>query len=77
MTAALLWLSALAEDFSGAPEGAKAAFGALAVAAAVVVCWGAVLELRVRAFDRQAKAAARLSRCLFAAAGMKRWRRKN
>jgi len=75
VTAALVWLSLLADDLSGAPADARAAFGALAIAAVIVIGWGAVLELRLRAFERQAKAASRLSRCLFAAAGMKRWRR--
>jgi threonine/homoserine/homoserine lactone efflux protein len=76
MTAAVVaWMTALAQDLAGAPPELQAAAGGIAVGAAVLIAWGAAAELRVRAFRKQAKAAERLSRSLFAAAGVKRWRR--
>jgi hypothetical protein len=76
MTAAIVaWMTALAHDLAGAPADLQAAAGGLAVGAAMLIAWGAAAELRARAFRKQAKAAQRLSRSLFAAAGVKRWRR--
>ena len=74
IAAAILWLAALAEDLSGAPGEAQAVLGALAVGVLLIILWGGAAELRVRAFQKQTKAAARLSRCLFAAAGLRRKR---
>lgn len=76
MTAAFLaWAGALAQDIAGAPADLKAAAGGIAVAAALLIGWGAAAELRFRGQHKRATAARRLSRSLFAAAGLKRWRR--
>jgi hypothetical protein len=55
-----------------APSEAQAAAGGLAVGSVVMLAWGLVLLLHERASRRRSRAAARLSRTLFAAAGVRR-----
>ena len=73
MTAALfLWAGALAQDLAGAPAEAQASLGLLGAGVLALLGWGLVLEARERAARRRWQAAERLSRCLFAAAGVRR-----
>ena len=71
---AVAWLAALAEDIAGAPGEAQAALSGLAVGAVLLLCWGLAAEALSRGRLRRERAAARLSRCLFAAAGAGRRR---
>jgi hypothetical protein len=72
--AAVAWLLALAQDVAGAPADAQAALGGLLVGSLAAVSWGLVAELQLRSQRRRARAAERLSRSLFAAAGARRRR---
>ncbi len=73
MSAALmLFAAALAEDLAGAPGQAQAALGGLFAFGFIVLAWGAVLCSCERVERKRWRAAQRLSRCLFAAAGVKR-----
>ena len=73
MTAALFcWGAALANDLAGAPAEAQASLGLLTAGVLALLAWGLFLEARARAARRRWLAAERLSRCLFAAAGVRR-----
>ena len=68
------WFAELAQYVAGAPGEAQAALSALALGALLLLAWGLAAEAVSRARFRQARAAARPSRCLFAAAGAGRRR---
>jgi hypothetical protein len=55
-----------------APSEAQAAAGGLLIFGVVLLTWGLVLLLHERASRRRSRAAARISRTLFAAAGVRR-----
>ena len=73
MIAALFaWAAALAVDLASAPGEAHAALGGLFIGGVTVLTWGLLLESRERVSRRRWRAAARVSRVLFAAAGARK-----